>query len=87
MIRRWVPLWAIPVLIVMAIGTVWLRLSIVGMTYDINQTDLRIRNATDEREQAALKLAGLRSPRRLEVLARTRFNLARPKPEQLVYVK
>jgi hypothetical protein len=37
MLKRWIPLWVIPVVLVMAIGTVWLRLAIIRTTYAINQ--------------------------------------------------
>ena len=47
----WVPVWALPVLATMAIGTVWLRLAIVRTTYEISQTDGMIRNLQQEREQ------------------------------------
>jgi cell division protein FtsL len=87
MIRRWLPLWALPMLLAMAIGTVWLRLSIVRTTYEINQADKMIRNQRQELEQAELRLAGLRSPRRLEALARARFGLAPPKSDQVVFLK
>jgi cell division protein FtsL len=85
--RRWMPLWIIPVLILMAVGTIWLRLTIVRTTYAINQVDKQLRNLRQEREKAALKLTGLRSPRRLELLARAKFGLNRPKADQVVHMK
>ncbi len=85
--RRWVPWWAIPIVIVMAIGTVWLRLAIVRTTYTINQTDRMISNLRQEREQVELKVAGLKSPRHLETLARSRFGLTQPRSEQVVHLK
>ncbi|MCM2277642.1 MAG: septum formation initiator family protein [Oligoflexia bacterium] len=84
--KRWLPIWTIPVLIVMAIGTVWLRLSIVGTTYSIAQADRKIRELQQEREQLELKVTGLRSPRRLELLAKTRFGLSQPRSEQLIHM-
>ena len=83
---RWVPFWVIPVLILMAIGTVWLRLAIVGTTYEINQTEGQIHNLQQEREQAELKVTALRSPRRLEILAKTRFGLSQPKADQVIHL-
>lgn len=85
--KNWLPLWVIPILILMATGTVWLRLSIVRTTYAISQTDRVIANLKKEREQINLKVAGLRSPRRLEVLAKTKFGLDQPKPDQVVHLK
>ncbi len=84
---HWIPLWVVPVLVGMSIGTVWLRLSIVRMTYSVSQTDRMIRNLQHERDQAELRLASLRSPRRLEALARGKFGLSQPRADQVVYVK
>ncbi len=87
MIKKWIPLWTIPLVVLMAIGTVWLRLSIVRTTYAINQTNRVIANLRIEREKVAYKVAGLRSPRRLELIARSKFQLAQPKSDQVVYLK
>lgn len=87
MTRRWMPLWAFPVLIVMAIGTVWLRLSNVRTTYTIDQAERTIRNLQQTREQMELKVTGLRSPRRLEILAKTRYGLSQPKAEQVIHLR
>lgn len=80
------PLWTVPLLIVMAIGTVWLRLSIVGTTYSIDQADRSIRELQQQKEQMDLKVTALRSPRRLEILAKTRFGLAQASSDQIVHL-
>lgn len=83
----WVPLWVLPVLVVLAIGTVWLRLTIVRTTYEISQTDSMIRNIQQDREQEELRVTGLRSPRRLESIAKARFGLSQPKAEQVIRMR
>ena len=85
--RRWIPLWVVPVVIIMAVGTVWLRLTIVRTTYAINQAEKKARALRQERERVELKLTGLRSPRRLEQLAHSRFSLNRPHADQVVHMK
>lgn len=85
--KQWLPVWAAPIVLVMAVGTVWLRLQIVGTTYSINETNRMIRNAKQEREQIELKLAGQRSPRKLEAMAKARFGLNQPATNQVVYFK
>jgi len=80
----WFPVWALPVLLILAIGTVWVRLAIVRTTYEISQTDSMIRNLQQDREQEELKVTGLRSPRRLETIARVKFGLTQPKAEQVI---
>lgn len=87
MLRRWVPMWVVPLVIVLAIGTVWLRLSIVGTTYTISQADRKIRELQHGKQQMELKVTALRSPRRLEILAKTRFGLSQPKSEQIIHLK
>jgi cell division protein FtsL len=81
------PLWTVPVLMIFSIGTVWLRLMIIRTTYSINQTDRAISKVRQEKEQLQLKVAALRSPRRLEALARTKFGLSQPRMEQVVHFK
>ncbi len=78
------PLWMIPLIVGLSVGTVWLRLAVVRTTYAIHQSEREIRNLTIEREQAELKATALRSPRRLEMLARSRFGLSQPKSDRIV---
>jgi cell division protein FtsL len=84
--RRWVPFWIVPAIVALAIGTVWLRLAIVRTTYEIGQLDRQIHNLEQEHEQAELRLTAMRSPRRLEVLAHTKFGLTQPQAEQVIHV-
>lgn len=85
--KRVVPLWVFPIGVILAVATVWLRLSIVKTTYEINQVERMISNAKQERERASLKLAGLKSPRRLELLSKTQFRLNQPRTDQVIYFK
>ncbi len=62
----------------------WLRLSIVRTSYEITQNDRMIRDLKQVREQSELKVTGLRSPRRLEVLAKSRFGLTQPRSDQVI---
>lgn len=81
------PWWSIGLLVVMATATVWLRLSIVGTSYEIDNTERMIRGLKQEKESVELKVAGLRSPRRLEKLARSKFGLTQPRTDQVIYIK
>lgn len=85
--RRWFPKWIFPVLLLLSIVTVALRLKIVNTVYEINQTEKVIANSKNERERAAVKIAALRSPRRLEILSKTQFKLAQPEAKQVIYLK
>ena len=84
---RWFPKWIFPVLLVLSIATVALRLKIVNTVYEINQTEKIISNAKHEKERAAIRIAALRSPRRLEILAKTQYKLGQPEAKQVVYLK
>ena len=77
----------LPCLVALAIGTVWLRLTIVKTSYAIDQANREIRNLELEHEQVDLRVTALRSPRRLEQLARTRFGLAPPQSDRIVHLR
>ena len=82
--KKWMPIWVVPLLVLLAVTTVWLRLSIVRTSYAINQTEKKVRSLRQEREDLDLKLAALRSPHRLEVLAKARFGLGTPRSDQVI---
>lgn len=85
LLREWMPLWALPILVIFAIGTVALRLSIVRQTYAIDQAERQIKALKQAHENMELKVAGLRSPRRLEVIARS-HGLTQPRTDQVIYM-
>lgn len=84
---QWFPAWIWPVFLVLTIGSVWVRLSVVKTTYDVTQADKTLRSLQQDREQIELRVAGLRSPRRLEILARSRFGLSQPRSDQVIYME
>jgi cell division protein FtsL len=85
--KRWFPKWIFPVLLVLSIATVALRLKVVNTVYELNQTEKIIANSKHEKEKASMKVANLRSPRRLEILSKTHFKLGQPDAKQVVYLK
>ena len=80
------PAWIWPVILGMTILTVWVRLGIVRTTYEVTQTEKAIRNLQQDREQIELRVAGLKSPRRLEALAHGQFGLGQPRADQVIYM-
>jgi cell division protein FtsL len=84
MMTRWLPMWVVPVLLVLAVSSVWLRLSIVRTTYEIDQTSKMIRNTQQDLERLELNVARLKSPRHLEMLARKKFGLNPPQSDQVI---
>ncbi|MEN9722549.1 MAG: hypothetical protein RJB38_535 [Pseudomonadota bacterium] len=84
--KDWFPGWIWPVFLFLTIGSVWVRLSIVKTTYAVTQADRNLRSLRQDREQIELRVAGLKSPRRLEMIARSRFGLAQPRADQVVHL-
>jgi len=84
---NWFPLWAIPLLVMLSILTVWTRLETVELTYSINQLGATERALQQERARAEVRLASVRSPRRLEPIARDRMGLRPPTTEQIIYIR
>ena len=85
--KKYFPVWCFPLILVLALLNVGLRLSIVKSTYEMNQMEKMIKNAKAEREKTSIRLAGLRSPKRLEILSKTLFSLSQPRAEQVIYLK
>lgn len=78
------PKWIWPTIIFLSIATVWLRLQIVDTTYQIHQAEQQIQNAKHTDEKLELKAAQLRSPKRLELLAKNKFKLSPPQSDQVI---
>ena len=85
--KRFFPVWVFPILILFAFLTVWIRLTVVKTTYELNQVNKTLHNLKLENEQLELKVAQLRSPRRLEVLAKQKFKLNPPSPDRIIPIK
>lgn len=75
------------VLVIASVLTVWLRLKIVRTTYEINQLEKMITSERLARDRVTSRLSSLRSPRRLEILARTKFKLGPPRADQVIYLR
>lgn len=84
---KYFPLWIFPAIILFAFATVWIRLTVVKTNYELNQANKTLHNLKLENEQLELKVAQLRSPRRLEVLAKQKFKLNPPSPDRIIPIK
>jgi cell division protein FtsL len=85
--RFQIPIWVIPVILLLSVGTVWVRLSIVQFSYEINLTDRELNQTISRVEKLKVEVSQLRSPSRLEILAREEFGLRPPRIEQIVHLK
>lgn len=63
---------------------VWVRLQIVGISYDIHELQSRERALREENNALSLKVHEARAPYRLESLARARFGMQAPRADQVV---
>ena len=84
---KWIPLWVIPSVLILAVGTVWLRLAIVKTSYSINQAEKFVRKTTEHKQSAEMRVNALKSPRRLETLAKQKFSLSQPTVRQVVHLQ
>ena len=85
--RRYLPIWAIPLFVVFSVGTVWLRLAAVGASYSISRTEKMITELRNVQEKTDIRLASLKSPRRLEKIARDRMGLRPATAEQVIRIR
>lgn len=83
-LRKWIPLWSIPIYIALSIGSVWIRLKLVRLSYAVSVTTRETEGASQELEGIRVRLATLKSPKRLEGLAIRQFGMAPPTPSQRV---
>lgn len=84
---RLVPLLAfIAVLLVVSLFFVWSRLQVVHLEYDISSLEGRVRDLNQEIRRYQLEVASLRTPARIEQVARERIGLQLPTPAQVINV-
>ncbi|MEO5970529.1 MAG: septum formation initiator family protein [Bdellovibrionia bacterium] len=85
MTNRIAPIWVFFALVAFATGTVSVRLNIIHITYAINEINRKIEKSRQEGEVLKLRLAALKSPKKLEELARRKFGFSQPRNEQVVH--
>lgn len=77
----------IAVLLVVSLFFVWSRLQVVHLEYDISRLEGRTRDLNQEIRRYRLEVASLRTPARIEQVARERIGLQLPTPEQVINVE
>jgi cell division protein FtsL len=73
-------------MLVVALFYVWSRLQVVHLEYDISSLEGQVRHLQQESRQLQLETASLRSPGRIERVARDELGLRMPAPEQVITV-
>jgi cell division protein FtsL len=61
----------------------WSRMQIVRMSYEIHKLRGSEKAIESENEKLRIRLARLKSPKRLEKIAEERFQLKKPGPQQV----
>ena len=69
---------------VMTCAFVWVRLQIVSISYDINELAKQEKTIREECNNLILRINEARSPRRLEHLATSKFDMAAPHAGQVI---
>lgn len=77
----------IAVLFVLSLFFVWTRIRVINLEYDISSLEEQVRIAQHQSRQLRLEAASLRSPARIEQVAKQQLGLQLPTPEQIVTVK
>ncbi|SDM36019.1 cell division protein FtsL [Geoalkalibacter ferrihydriticus] len=66
---------------------VWSRIEVFQLKYEISSLETALREGRQENSQLRLEAASLRSPSRIENIARTRLGLREPSLEQIINVR
>jgi cell division protein FtsL len=74
------------VIMAVALFFVWSRLQVVNLEYGISSLEGRLRNLQQESRGLQVEVATLRSPVRIEQMARRELGLRLPAPEQVITV-
>jgi hypothetical protein len=85
--KKYFPVWVWPVLFLFSVGTIWLRLWMIGTTYEINQMNQSIKNVQEQSEQSRLRLTRFQSPQQLQALAKKKFKLQSPQSKQIIHLR
>lgn len=72
---------------VISLFFVWSRTELVRLRYEISRMEKRLRSLQQEERCMLLEAATLRSPQRIEEVARNDLGMFRPQPEQYIVVK
>jgi len=72
---------------IISVFFVWSRTELVRLEYEISRMETRLRDLKQDERCMRLEVASLRSPQRIEEVARNDLVMVRAKTEQIVIVK
>ena len=76
----------IALLLVVSLFFVWSRVQVTSFEYEISQLESQLRSLRQETSNLRLEAASLRSPERIERVARNELNLQLPTADQVITV-
>jgi cell division protein FtsL len=65
----------------------WCRVQCTQIGYEISRFEVVQKDLVARQEGLKIELARLKSPERIEKIAREQLDLVRPKPEQIIFVE
>jgi cell division protein FtsL len=74
-------------LLAVSLFFVWSRLQVTNLEYDISSLEGQVRVTRQETRRLQVEAASLRSPERIEQIARTELGLHLPSPDQILTVR
>jgi len=74
-------------LTVVSVFHVWSRYKLVDLNLQISETSRLLKEAEQEQKRLNLEVASLRTPARIETIARNELGMAMPTEQQVVLVK
>jgi cell division protein FtsL len=78
---------AAALLLVSSLFHVWSQLRVFKLGYQLSQTSAVHKGLSQENAQLRLEVATLKSPQRIEKVARETLGLNLPQPEQIIVIK
>lgn len=85
--RKIFPWWVFILGVAFAVATVWLRLSLVRLTYSLDQLNRTIHEIQVQKELLSAKVSALKSPKRLEKIAKNQMGWNPPNSDQIIYMR
>jgi cell division protein FtsL len=76
----------IALMLAVSLFFVWSRVQVTSLDYEISQLESALRGLRQETSNLRLEAASLRSPERIERVARKELNLRLPSAEQVITV-
>lgn len=80
-------LFSLVIVIAALIFYTWSRLEVVRLGYEIFNANSEMRRLDQENKEMILEIATLKSPKRIERIAREELNLLPPRDEQIIILR